>query len=44
MRADMATIATAAQAKSTKTAKPPRVFYDVGYIDGTGQINGPGGS
>jgi cobalamin transport system substrate-binding protein len=42
MRADMAAIGTAAQAESKKTATPPRVFYDVGFIDGTGQIFGPG--
>jgi iron complex transport system substrate-binding protein len=41
MRADMGAIGTAAQAESKKTATPPRVFYDVGYIDGTGQIFGP---
>ena len=41
MRADMAAIATAAAAESAKTPKPPRVFYDVGYIDATGQIYGP---
>jgi len=42
MRADMTAIATAAAAESAKTAKPPRVFYDVGYIDATGQIYAPG--
>ena len=42
MRADMAAIGTAAQAASAKAATPPRVFYDVGYIDATGQIYGPG--
>ncbi|MFL5674068.1 MAG: ABC transporter substrate-binding protein [Chloroflexota bacterium] len=42
MRADMTAIATAAKAESARTPKPPRVFYDVGYIDGTGQIYGPG--
>jgi len=41
MRAEMDAIASAATAESTKTAKPPRVFYDVGYIDATGQIYGP---
>jgi iron complex transport system substrate-binding protein len=41
MRSDMAAIGTAAQAESKKAATPPRVFYDVGYIDGTGQIFGP---
>jgi iron complex transport system substrate-binding protein len=41
MRADMTAIATAAAAESAKTAKPPRVLYDVGYIDATGQIYGP---
>ena len=28
-------------AESAKAATPPRVFYDVGYIDTTGQIYGP---
>lgn len=41
MRADMAAIATAAQAESQKASTKPRVFYDVGYIDTTGQIYGP---
>lgn len=41
MRADMAAIAAAAQAESTKAATKPRVFYDVGYLDTTGQIFGP---
>ena len=42
MRTDMDAIATAAAAESAKTAQPPRVFYDVGFIDATGQIYGPG--
>ena len=42
MRADMTAIGTVAQAASAKSATPPRVFYDVGYIDTTGQIYGPG--
>jgi iron complex transport system substrate-binding protein len=42
MQKDMEAIATAAKAESAKTAKPPRVFYDVGYLDATGQIYGPG--
>jgi iron complex transport system substrate-binding protein len=42
MRADMTAIGTAARAASAKAATPPRVFYDVGYIDTTGQIYGPG--
>jgi iron complex transport system substrate-binding protein len=42
MRADMAAIGTATTAESAKAATPPRVFYDVGYIDTTGQIYGPG--
>ena len=42
MRADMAAIATAAQAASAKAPTKPRVFYDVGYLDTTGQIYGPG--
>ena len=41
MRADMEVIATAAQAASAKAPTKPRVFYDVGYIDTTGQIYGP---
>jgi cobalamin transport system substrate-binding protein len=41
MRADMQAIATAAQAESQKAATKPRVFYDVGYLDTTGQIFGP---
>jgi iron complex transport system substrate-binding protein len=41
MRADMQTIAEAAQAESQKATTKPRVFYDVGYIDTTGQIYGP---
>jgi iron complex transport system substrate-binding protein len=42
MRKDMTAIGAAAQAASAKSATPPRVFYDVGYIDTTGQIYGPG--
>jgi iron complex transport system substrate-binding protein len=42
MRADMTAIGTATTAESAKAATPPRVFYDVGYIDATGQIYGPG--
>jgi len=41
MRADMEAIGTAAQAESAKASTKPRVFYDVGYIDTTGQIYGP---
>jgi cobalamin transport system substrate-binding protein len=41
MRADMQAIATAAQAETAKASTRPRVFYDVGYIDTTGQIYGP---
>ena len=41
MRADMSAIGAAAQAASAKAPSPPRVFYDVGYIDATGQIYGP---
>jgi iron complex transport system substrate-binding protein len=41
MRADMQAIADAAQAESQKATTKPRVFYDVGYIDATGQIYGP---
>ncbi len=42
MRADMMAIATAAAAASAKVGTPPRVYYDVGYLDTTGQIFGPG--
>ena len=38
----MQAIADAAQAESQKATTKPRVFYDVGYIDTTGQIYGPG--
>ena len=41
MRADMGAVAAAAQAESQKAATKPRVFYDVGYIDTSGQIYGP---
>jgi iron complex transport system substrate-binding protein len=41
MRADMTAIGGAAQAASQKVGTKPRVFYDVGYIDATGQIYGP---
>ncbi len=41
MRADMQAIAGAAQAESSKSSTKPRVFYDVGYLDTTGQIFGP---
>jgi iron complex transport system substrate-binding protein len=41
MRADMQAIADAAQAESKKSPTKPRVFYDVGYLDTTGQIFGP---
>ncbi len=42
MRTDMTAIGAAAQAASAKAPTKPRVFYDVGYIDTTGQIYGPG--
>jgi iron complex transport system substrate-binding protein len=42
MRADMTAIGAAARAASAKASAPLRVFYDVGYIDATGQIYGPG--
>jgi iron complex transport system substrate-binding protein len=42
MQADMTAIGEAAKAASAAAGTPPRVFYDVGYIDGTGQIYGPG--
>ena len=41
MRTDMQAIAAAAQAESQKSTTKPRVFYDVGYLDTTGQIFGP---
>jgi iron complex transport system substrate-binding protein len=41
MRADMQAIADAAQTESQKATTKPRVFYDVGYLDTTGQIFGP---
>lgn len=41
LRADMEAIATAAQTESQKAATKPRVFYDVGYVDTSGQIYGP---
>jgi iron complex transport system substrate-binding protein len=41
LRADMTAIGTAAQAAAAKAGTKPRVFYDVGYIDTTGQIYGP---
>lgn len=41
MRTDMQAIAAAAQAESAKSSTKPRVFYDVGYLDTTGQIFGP---
>ena len=42
MRSDIEAIATAAQAESGKATTKPRVFYDVGYIDTSGQIYAPG--
>lgn len=41
MRADITAIAAAASAASAAAGAPPRVFYDVGYTDETGQIYGP---
>jgi iron complex transport system substrate-binding protein len=41
MRAEMTAIGTAAQAAAQNAGTKPRVFYDVGYIDTTGQIYGP---
>jgi iron complex transport system substrate-binding protein len=41
MQADMIAVGTAAQAAAAAGPKP-RVFYDVGYIDTTGQIYGAG--
>lgn len=40
MRADMTAIGEAAKAASQGAGSPPRVFYDVGYLDATGQIFG----
>lgn len=42
MRAEIGTIAAAASAAAAASGAKPRVFYDVGYIDTTGQIYGPG--
>lgn len=41
MRTQMTTIADAASAAATAAGAKPRVFYDVGYTDETGQIYGP---
>ena len=40
MQADMTAVGTAAQSAATAAGPKPRVFYDVGYIDTTGQIYG----
>jgi iron complex transport system substrate-binding protein len=40
METDMAAIGTAAQAAGQAAGTKPRVFYDVGYIETTGQIYG----
>ena len=42
VRDDMTAIGTASQAAGQQAGTKPRVFYDVGYIDTTGQIYGPG--
>jgi iron complex transport system substrate-binding protein len=41
LRSDMTAIGTAAQAAGQQAGTKPRVFYDVGYVDTTGQIYGP---
>jgi iron complex transport system substrate-binding protein len=41
LRSNMTAIGAAAQAASQQAGTKPRVFYDVGYIDTTGQIYGP---
>jgi iron complex transport system substrate-binding protein len=41
MQADMSAIGERATAAAQAAGTPPRVFYDVGYIDTTGQIYGP---
>jgi iron complex transport system substrate-binding protein len=41
MRADMTAIGEAATAAAEAAGTPPRVFYDLGYLDATGQIFGP---
>jgi iron complex transport system substrate-binding protein len=41
MRTQMQTISDAASAAATAAGAKPRVFYDVGYTDETGQIYGP---
>ena len=40
MKTEMDAIASAASAASAAEGTKPRVFYDVGYTDGTGQIYG----
>ena len=42
MQADMTAVGTAAQGAAQAAGTKPRVFYDVGYIDTTGQIYGAG--
>jgi iron complex transport system substrate-binding protein len=42
VRSEMTTIGTAAAAAGQQAGTKQRVFYDVGYIDTTGQIYGPG--
>lgn len=41
MKAEIGAIADAASAAAAAAGSKPRVFYDVGYIDQTGQIYGP---
>jgi cobalamin transport system substrate-binding protein len=42
MQADMTAVGTAAHGAAQAAGTKPRVFYDVGYIDTTGQIYGAG--
>jgi iron complex transport system substrate-binding protein len=41
MRSEIDAISAAAAGAATAAGSKPRVFYDVGYTDGTGQIYGP---
>lgn len=42
MQADMTAVGTATQVAAGAAGPKPRVFYDVGYLDTTGQIYGAG--
>ena len=43
MRADMKLTTDAAAAEAAKAGAKPRVFYEIGYTDATGEIFAPGG-